>query len=145
MQVQGLITQLVFEHALRIRIKAETGSSTSASAASSVATTPDNASIAERSDGAESPTTDDETQTAVSDAASTSKASKRKSAAPSEASTTTEETKPSETKGGHLVGKLNNLVTTDLNNLVDGRDILFVCESLRCILESNNWLITDVQ
>ncbi len=148
MQVQGLITQLVFEHALRIRIKAETGTSTSASAASSVATTPDNASIAERSDGAESPTTDDETQTAVSDAASTSKASKRKSAAPSEASTTTtaaEETKPSETKGGQLVGKLNNLVTTDLNNLVDGRDILFVCEFLSHMVETYDWLITDIQ
>ncbi|KAI0085671.1 P-loop containing nucleoside triphosphate hydrolase protein [Irpex rosettiformis] len=127
-QVQALITQLVFEHALRIRVKAETSSTPSSSAASSVATTPDNASIAERSDGVESPVTDDETQTAVSEGTSATKASKRMSQAPSETSTAavTDVASSSESKSGHLVGKLNNLVTTDLNNLVDGRDLLFI-------------------
>ncbi|KAI0697137.1 multidrug resistance-associated ABC transporter [Cytidiella melzeri] len=127
-QVQAMITQLVFEHSLRIRVKAETSGTPSASAASSVATTPDNASIAEHSDGADSTATDDETQTAMSEGTSATKASKsKKSQAPSEASTAVaDQPKDSQTKGGHLVGKLNNLVTTDLNNMVDGRDILFI-------------------
>jgi len=29
----------------------------------------------------------------------------------------------------NLVGKINNLVTTDLNNIVDGRDFLMICGS----------------
>ncbi|KAI0344119.1 multidrug resistance-associated ABC transporter [Trametopsis cervina] len=126
-QVQALITELVFEHALRIRVKAETSSGTpSPSAASSVATTPDNASLAERSDRGESPDTDDETTTAVSEGTSVPKG--KKSRAPSEASTAAASEKPKEASAGsgNLVGKLNNLVTTDLNNLVDGRDFLFV-------------------
>lgn len=134
--MQALITQLVFNHALRIRVKAETSSTPSQSTVSSVATTPDNASIAERSDGAESPITDDETQTAISEGTAASKASKRKSQAPSEASTApvAEEAKSSESKSGHLVGKLNNLVTTDLNNLVDGRDFLFIGKPIIALL-----------
>ena len=123
-----MITELVFEHALRIRVKAEGGTGSSPSAASSVATTPDNASIAEQSDAPDSPSTDDETQTAFSEGTRASKG--KKSQAPSETSTATAgQPQPAEAKGGHLVGKLNNLVTTDLNNLVDGRDILFVCQS----------------
>ena len=35
-------------------------------------------------------------------------------------------------KGGNLVGKLNNLVTTDLNNVVDGRDFLFISACYFC-------------
>lgn len=30
---------------------------------------------------------------------------------------------------GNLVGRINNLVTTDLNNIVDGRDFLMICGS----------------
>jgi hypothetical protein len=31
-----------------------------------------------------------------------------------------------QTSADNLVGKINNLVTTDLGNLVDGRDFLFL-------------------
>ena len=29
---------------------------------------------------------------------------------------------------GNLIGRINNLVTTDLSNLVEGRDFLFISE-----------------
>jgi hypothetical protein len=31
---------------------------------------------------------------------------------------------------GNLVGKINNLVSTDLNNITEARDFMFVCECL---------------
>lgn len=40
----------------------------------------------------------------------------------------------------NLVGKINNLVTTDLNNIVDGRDFLMICES-----EILAWNVRDLQ
>ena len=132
-QAQSMITQLVFDHALRIRVKAEVGSSSSSSATSSAVTTPDSASVAERSEGAESSA--DEAETAVSEATgtSTTKAPKSKSAqsvsereVPKDADAASKDEKKDDKKADNLVGKLNNLVTTDLNNLTEGRDFLFV-------------------
>lgn len=136
-QTEAIITQLVFDHALRIRVKSETSSGTPGSSiASSVATTPDNASIADASERSESPggDDDDETQTAVSEgtnASRTSKDKKSRSASEATSSTTATATEPTKSEGphaGNLVGKLNNLVTSDLNNVTNGRDFLFVCE-----------------
>lgn len=39
------------------------------------------------------------------------------------------------TKSSNLVGKMNNLVSTDLENLVDGRDFLLLGSSLDCIFQ----------
>ncbi|KAF9449105.1 multidrug resistance-associated ABC transporter [Macrolepiota fuliginosa MF-IS2] len=64
---EGLLTQLVFEHSLRIRMKAEA------------------------SDGSENPTSETKT-----------------------------------VKADNLVGKINNLVTTDMVNVVEARDFLFL-------------------
>lgn len=132
-QTEVIITQLVFDHALRIRVKSETSSTPGSSAASSTATTPDNASIADVSERSESPAVeDDETQTAISEGTSASKAGKHKksqSQSPSEASTAAtavEKPKSDGTPAGNLVGKLNNLVTSDLSNVTNGRDFLFV-------------------
>lgn len=37
----------------------------------------------------------------------------------------------SQAKGGNLIGKINNLVTSDLSNITEGRDFLFIgmCDS----------------
>ena len=51
---QALITQLVFNHALRVRVKAETSTSPTASTASSAATSPDTSSNADDSESEES-------------------------------------------------------------------------------------------
>ncbi|KZV93631.1 hypothetical protein EXIGLDRAFT_835559 [Exidia glandulosa HHB12029] len=99
-QAESILTQLVFEHALRIRVKEETlhtdvesesnlESSNTSEAVPAVKTVR-TGSAAEGSNG----------QTKV----------------------------PSSTarKADNLVGKINNLVTTDLNNIVEARDFLFL-------------------
>ncbi|KAH9056241.1 hypothetical protein EDB87DRAFT_1676120 [Lactarius vividus] len=94
-RVTAIVTQLVFEHALRIRVKAETSSSSEAMLAAtpevgSEATTPDSGSVVEINI-------------------------------------------VSEGVGGNArgiratwYGKMNNLVSTDLENLLDGRDFLLL-------------------
>ena len=115
-----MITQLVFEHALRIRMKSEPSeSSPSSSQPSTGAQTPDTASIAESTSG-HSPD-----GTEATEGTSTTLASE---ATPSEAdkASVKGEKKPIGEKGGNLVGKINNLVSTDLNNIIDGRDFLMI-------------------
>lgn len=127
-QSQALITQLVFNHALRIRVKAEAANSAPSSAASSATTTPDSASVADPSETAESSAnSEDEDETAVSEATSTTKGKGKGSRAASVSGESSKGLEPTASeKAGNLVGKLNNLITTDLNNLTDGRDFLFV-------------------
>lgn len=40
--------------------------------------------------------------------------------------------KEAEKKGNNLVGKINNLVTSDLDSITSGRDFLFISESRSC-------------
>ena len=116
-----MITQLVFEHALRIRMKSEPSeSSPSLSQPSTSVPTPDNASIAEFASG-HSP---DGTEATVG--TSTTLASEATPSEADKASIKGEEKKPAGEKGGNLVGKINNLVSTDLNNIIDGRDFLMI-------------------
>jgi len=134
-RTECIITQLVFEHALRIRIKAETPDTMAVSGSSTPASpTPDNASIAEHPFRQEEGASGDETlhyasgteaETLRSSSASmkstTSSKGKHKSK-PAEAETTPME----HADASNLVGKINNLVTTDLGNIVDSRDFLLV-------------------
>lgn len=130
-RTEAIITQLVFDHALRIRMKAETSESPAASRVTTAAQTPDNASIAEAE---EQPAThdnnssEDGTVRASTISASSTAATQSGSDAPKKAEETKATPAPAEpaAKSGNLVGKINNLVTTDLNNLVDGRDFLFL-------------------
>lgn len=129
---EALITQLVFEHSLRIRLKAEGGNEKSAGAierdASTAVGTPETVSIAESS-AAGSAADEEEsvtTGTAVSREASTSSQS-------SVALGKVKETKPKEApkekeKNNNLIGKINNLVTTDLSNILESRDFLLLGE-----------------
>ncbi|KDQ56808.1 hypothetical protein JAAARDRAFT_36283 [Jaapia argillacea MUCL 33604] len=143
-RTEGIITQLVFEHALRIRMKAEVNPSDStASAASSTPSTavhtPDSASIAEvEHEPSPSGSGDDNTSTTARDpsVASTAtakgkdkqkgKEADKESIASSKSKKDKEKEKDDGGKGSNLVGKINNLVTTDLGNLVDGRDFLWL-------------------
>ncbi len=102
---QALLTQLTFEHSLRIRMKAATPDSTPSSTPSS--------SVA----GSDS----DET---VHDGASTSSDN---TAASEETATAKPVSAPVEhSDTSNLVGKINNLVTTDLENIISGRDFLLL-------------------
>ena len=110
-----MITQLVFEHALRIRMKSEPSEfSPSPSLPSTSLPTPDTASVAESTsdhslDGTE-----------VIEGTSTTLVSEATSSEVDKASIKGGE------KGGNLVGKINNLVSTDLNNIIEGRDFPMV-------------------
>ncbi|KAJ6479029.1 ABC transporter transmembrane region-domain-containing protein [Mycena sanguinolenta] len=135
-RIEAIITQLVFAHSLRIRMKAETthvkdtssdvappavevspqtGSDTQSTAET---TTPENAGSSARSEDDSGSTT---MQASSSSIQSTSTASKP----------AVEKPKKSEEKsGGSLVGKINNLVTVDLGNITDSRDFLILLVSV---------------
>ena len=110
------------------------------SAHTSAATTPDTASIAEQSDRASSPggssdNSDNETSAAVSDPGSVGvkKTNQRDSQLSASSTSTKVAEKPSESssKGGNLVGKMTNLVTTDLSNYTNASTfVLLVCALL---------------
>ncbi|KZV64708.1 P-loop containing nucleoside triphosphate hydrolase protein [Peniophora sp. CONT] len=107
-RVEGMITQLIFEHALRIRMKAEIPASTPAPSA---APTPDTASLA------------DETDTVVGEDASHAGDASSTTAVTEGSAKTLKAAETDKDKGGNLVGKINNLVAVDLENIVDGRDL----------------------
>lgn len=126
MRVTAIVTQLVFEHALRIRVKAETSSSPVATPAvtpeaRSDATTPDNVSVADND---------------LSETVGGSGEENRESTTPSSikgkkkevfsASIAHDDDSEDPGKSSNLVGKMNNLVSTDLENLIEGRDFLLI-------------------
>lgn len=126
MRVSAIVTQLVFEHALRIRVKAGTSTSPGTTPAvtpevRSNAATPDNISIADNN---------------LSETVGGSgEENGQSTASPSVKGKQTDAFSPSMTggddsedpgKSGNLVGKMNNLVSTDLENIIEGRDFLLV-------------------
>ncbi|KAF9015463.1 ATP-binding cassette transporter [Cyathus striatus] len=125
-RTEGIITQLIFEHSLRIRMKAETTSELSDTVRSTVseATTPDSVSLSEnQGDGSTS-----EEDTLHSHGATESTIVQAGSSSIKSAS---DDGKPQSSPKSHssasnLVGKINNLATTDLGNIVDSRDFLLV-------------------
>ncbi|KZO93694.1 ATP-binding cassette transporter [Calocera viscosa TUFC12733] len=132
-QCESILTQLIFQHSLKIRLKDDPPSSAS-SAVGTTAHTPDPEIIeqVEIVDEPASATTENFTtgsETAVGTEASEQgslspkdKGKKKDTAAPA-----AEEKKEEEKeKSSHLVGKINNLIGTDLANLIEGRDFLFV-------------------
>ncbi|EED80190.1 predicted protein [Postia placenta Mad-698-R] len=121
-QLEVVVTELVFTHALRIRMKAETSED-----APTAPVTPDNASIV-RSSAAQSEdeaTVREEETFADSTTASTqsAKAKQKSKSTPEQAvvltQPTADETKDKD-KGKSLVGKINNLITSDLANITKG-------------------------
>lgn len=121
---ESIITQLVFEHALRIRMKSEASESlepTSENAPTpSTPSTPDSASIAD-STLADSTTT---AGTATSAGKGKQKAQSEDTASLSSAKGTGKTTpqRPQE----NLIGRINNLVSTDLGNITDARNWLWL-------------------
>ncbi|KAF9483592.1 multidrug resistance-associated ABC transporter [Pholiota conissans] len=142
---EALITELVFEHSLRIRFKAETttkAESRASTATSSRAESPvdsmssENAAAeaSEESSLIESSTRETSTvsegSTIVRDASTSTSTStlkgvvkakgKQKDIAPPP------KEEPAKKSDGNLIGKINNLVTADLNNITSARDFLWV-------------------
>ena len=115
-------------------MKSESGESSSPSRPPTEPSTPDTASVAESATVTHSVEGTNETTTSTltaqsspssTDGDSTKKGKKGK-----------EEEKKKADKGSNLVGKITNLVSTDLNNIVDGRDfpMLFISLPLQIVL-----------
>lgn len=137
-RTSAIITQLIFEHALRIRVKAETSSSPRATpavtpAARSGTTSPDNVSVVDNigpETAGRSGEEDEQPTTSL-----TIKA-KQKEELPASLASEDDDEDPG--KASNLVGKMNNLVSTDLENIIEGRDFLLLSApsiyiSLKCL------------
>ncbi len=151
-RVEAIITSLVFDHALRIRLKAEASESKSGSATASAAnSTPgspkdqtqepasadddDDETIHSRSATAASTTT---TATAATSSTATavSPKSSQSNSVDAKKSGSVPPAQTAQTKKSNVVGKINNLVTSDLDNITRGRDFLFLCTCFVTVLWS---------
>ncbi|EMD39557.1 hypothetical protein CERSUDRAFT_111872 [Gelatoporia subvermispora B] len=129
-RTEAMITSLLFDHSLRIRVKAETEpGSEDTSRATSAATTPDNASINQ------SPTDGDSAESPSGSEADTLRAGSESGSVPGSVgkgkskSVPGEDEKPAapaDDKTKNIVGKLNNLVTVDINRITNARDFLML-------------------
>ncbi|KAJ7264448.1 P-loop containing nucleoside triphosphate hydrolase protein [Mycena haematopus] len=136
-RIEAIITQLVFAHSLRIRMKAETSevkdtpseapaievtpspstTRTGSDAESTETVTPENAT--ENAEG--SSRSEDDSATVQASSSSVKSIESKQAPKPD----SEEPKKPADKKsGGSLVGKINNLVTVDLGNITDSRDFL---------------------
>ena len=126
-----MLTQLVFEHSLRIRLKAEASNEETEDDNLTVIGTQDSASVVEstsvdtnsmagetgsQSSQASSPIPREDSR---GDSQSTSNGPVK--AKDSSTSATKDKKEPQ-----NLIGKINNLVTADLGNIVEGRDFLMI-------------------
>jgi hypothetical protein len=139
-RVEGIITQLVFQHALRIRMKEETPAtvdkkSTPSEGNTAVGTpTPERVTTDHRNGAtSEAGATDETPQGSSSGTSSSTQTQMKQKHAPPPASisphpaTPADKTAASSTSTpSNLVGRINNFISTDLGNIGDGRDFLFV-------------------
>jgi cobalamin biosynthesis Mg chelatase CobN len=108
-QVEGLLTELIFEHALRVRVKAQ---NPDADFAEDVPAS-DDASSTDGTLNATDENSDTSSETAQGAASTTSKVPKHPSSAQAASSSVD-------------VGRISNLVTTDLRNVTNMSDFLLL-------------------
>ncbi|EMD41584.1 hypothetical protein CERSUDRAFT_110134 [Gelatoporia subvermispora B] len=132
-RIQAIITSLVFDHALRIRVKADEDKSTG-SVGPSASTTPDTASVVEST--LDSASSEEETVRASSVGAESSGKKQKKDEKPDGA--------PEGEKSKNLVGRLNNLVTVDAEKITNANDfwVPFIMVPIQTSLSI--WFLYDV-
>lgn len=119
-QVQGVVTELIFEHALRVRLKADVGDSgtevesTASTVAPSVEEPNETSAV---SDAPDSSTIGDGSTTVADQSQSGSSGA------------TDKDKEGTTTEGSNMIGKINNLVTTDANAIENANDLLLLCAS----------------
>ena len=120
-RTEGLLTQLVFEHSLRIRLKAETSNENIEEI---------NLTVAGSASFTDTKGTSVDSNSRVSQSpAPISRNSSNGPVMGKDSSTLKSDNKPStkdKKEAQNLIGKINNLVTTDLGNIVEGRDFLVI-------------------
>ncbi|KAG8687950.1 hypothetical protein FRC08_011696, partial [Ceratobasidium sp. 394] len=131
-RAEGMLTQLLFEHSLRIRMVAEVSGGSGAKTPKSATPRGETPSVSgdtavEESEGsageasASHAAEGSNTQTLV---ASTSSITSKGKGKDEDKDKKKEEEKDADSS--NLVGKINNLMSTDLGNITEGRDFLFV-------------------
>lgn len=133
-RAEGLLTQLVFEHALRIRMKAETTASKStppSETSTPAASLPPSRTVTPSPDGAHTIEPSEATLNGSDDGAHSRATTLQDSAeeAPKKDAPTKGDKKGDEKADeadANLIGKINNLVTTDLGNITDSRDFMIL-------------------
>ncbi len=119
--MQGIVTQVVFDHALRIRLKAEGSESDDKDLTTTYS--PDLGFVVD----------EEETSTLAEDQRSSE--GQDKSTDGREAnSRASSASVASESRDSNMIGKINNLVTTDLNAIEGGRGLLLVGELFIALL-----------
>lgn len=128
-RAEAMVTQLVFEHALRVRMKAEVPDAASQEPAQPADDSDSDGSVDETLRGNVSEAESATTNVPANGESNGSPTKKGKKKAPSVTSTETSRTHADgSSKADNLVGRINNLITTDLGNLIDGRDFLLIGE-----------------
>jgi len=139
-RAEGIITQLVFQHALRIRMKEETPTTgevkpTPSQGGTAVGTPAPEGTTTEHRSRATSETavTDETHQGSTSGTSSSTQTKPKQKAAPPPASISPAPATPADKSAApstltpsNLVGRIHNFISTDLGNIGDGRDFLFV-------------------
>ncbi|OCH83833.1 P-loop containing nucleoside triphosphate hydrolase protein [Obba rivulosa] len=127
-RAQAILTSLIFDHSLRIRVKAEDDKSASTSAGPSAAVTPDNASVAESAEGGSADSENGSEGTTVgASTVSVGSSAKDKQKAKDKAVNEQKPTSPPPgEKSKNLVGKLNNLVTVDIDKITNAREFVMI-------------------
>ncbi|OCH87314.1 P-loop containing nucleoside triphosphate hydrolase protein [Obba rivulosa] len=148
-RAEAMITSLIFDHSLRIRVSAETDKQTSDESQSTSATaTPDSVSVVEVLGDAESADSISEGDAATLHASTTSGTSRApvdKGKAKATPDVGTERpAMASEEATKNLVGKLNNLVTVDLDNIVSAVDILMLVEFIPLQAALSIWFLYSI-
>ncbi|EGO28521.1 hypothetical protein SERLADRAFT_354415 [Serpula lacrymans var. lacrymans S7.9] len=139
-RTEGILTQLIFEHALRIRMKAETPSDIKQTMEANEVLTPD--TVESSTNEGESVDGDDTSQTSSTIAESSSQKGKQKTE--DVQNENGQEAHNPTSKADNLVGKINNLVTSDLNNITNGRDWLYIVINIPLGVSLCIWLLYSI-
>ncbi|KAH7905541.1 hypothetical protein BJ138DRAFT_1017581, partial [Hygrophoropsis aurantiaca] len=126
-RTEAIITQLVFSHALRIRMKAEGPDDKEQVFDANTTSTPDTTSIAGLDSLDNEVSTDEGTEETLRASSTNKISSVAKGKQKAVESKTVGDTRAPSSNANNLIGKINNLVSSDLNNITDGRDFLLMC------------------
>ena len=130
-ETESIFTQLVFEHALRIRLK--TDALDEKSKGSGKATKENSGESA----GAATPSSVQEGSSSSAD--NTARGPDSSSETLVDSSEPAPEGGHAQAKAGHLVGKINNLITSDLRTISNSHHAVAIreCFAIRCILTNS--------
>lgn len=125
-RVEGVLTQLIFDHALKIRMREDgpaTGTSTPGTATATATGTPSsqNKSLPDVSDNSTSPTEPPSASTSQTPAPSSPSTD-----TPTQTAENSQSSKEGSNPQSNLTGRINNLMSSDLDAITEARNILFV-------------------